>query len=162
MSNPILFFIFIIVVDLILKSVRDKKKISEKKMDRQGSFEDKDELNKQKPIQKSGSIREVMSTLREEVEKERQKDLERRQGTVERSKKVIVKTEEEVINEKAYEDNKYWEEKRNLENNRKIKDMKKREELISEGNIREDILRGIIFSEVLSPPKSIENKRNRM
>lgn len=162
MSNPILFFIFIIVIDLILKSVRDKKKISQKKMDREGSFENKEELNKEKQIQKSGSIREVMSTLREEVEKERQKDLERRQGTVKRSEKVIVKTEEEIIKEKAYEDNKYWEEKRSLENKKKTQEKNKQEELSSERNIREDILRGIIFSEVLSPPKAIENKRNRV
>lgn len=159
MSNPILFFIFIIVIDLILKSVRDKKKIAQKKMNREEPFQNKDALNKEKPIQKSGSIREVMSTLREEVANERQKELERRQ---EKSKKVIVKTEEQIITQKAYEDNKYWEEKRSSEENRKIQESKKLEELSSENNIREDLIKGIIFSEILSPPKSIENQRNRM
>ena len=34
MSGPILFFIFIIVTDLILKSVKDKQKIEESKKQR--------------------------------------------------------------------------------------------------------------------------------
>lgn len=162
MSNPILFFIFIIVVDLILKSVRDKKKIQEKKVNKEDSFQNKPDLNKQKPIQKPGSIRDIMSTLREEVESERQKELERRQVKIEESKKVILDTEKQQTEKRTYEDNEYWEQKRNLAKNERLQQKIEQEENTSQRDFKEDIIRGIIFSEIIAEPKSIKNQRNRM
>ena len=156
MSSPILFFIVVIVIDLILKSVRDKKKIEENKMDPRDIPKDQSGLNKEKPI------RDIMSTLREEVEKERQKQLERRNIKPQKENTSKIVNEEQVIAEKTYEDNKYWEEKRRLEDNKKIEAKKKTQELSVERSIRENLISGIILSEILAEPKSIQNKKNSM
>lgn len=144
MSGPLLFFMFIIVGDLVLKSLKDKKKIERSKQDRQGNMQGRPNVSQNRPMEsrqrpmekqeeKPGSIREMMSTLREEVE----------------------------IEKKAYDDNKYWEEKRNQESNKKEIAMK-----VKVGNkeidIKEDLIRGIIFSEIFAEPKSIQNQKRRI
>lgn len=165
MSSPLLFFIFIIVIDLVLKSSKDKKKIEEAKQKREQELQGRPDLNKQKPIQKPESIRGMMSTLREEIEKERQKEIERRQVKTRQTQEVRVNRvnmEEKKITQKTYEDNEYWEKKRKEDYNKKKEMVVESRIEINERNMREDIIRGIIFSEILSEPKSIQNQKRSM
>ena len=156
MSNPILFFIFIIVIDLILKSVKDKKKIEQKRMNR-GEIPKVDyETNKEKPI------RDIMSTLREEVEKERLKELKRYDIKSEKTESISISSPDQVIAQKTFEDKKYWEDKRKLEEDKISQEKYKSQQKNNERNTRDDLIRGIIFSEIISEPKSIQNKRKSM
>jgi hypothetical protein len=155
MPSPLLFFIFIIVIDLILKSVKDKKKIEQSREKR--TQEIQKQPTKQRPLA------DLRKLLEEEVNKEKQREIARRQGTPmdsqgSKSKAVEVKHREEepknLTKEKQSWDIKTEEKKVNevpnislsqVDNNRK--------------DLKQDILRGIIFSEILAKPKSIQNQR---
>ncbi|MCQ4923772.1 hypothetical protein NE686_11785 [Tissierella carlieri] len=161
MPGPLLFFIFIVVIDLILKSAKDKKKIEEAKNRRT------QELNKQPaPSRPMADLRKI---LEEEVEKERQREIVRRQGKTNQRQNTLIKEKRPDMNanDKKTDINEIsWEirenEKRNSEN--------KNPEIVSsqnkiennERNLRKDILRGIIFSEILSEPKSLQNQRRSL
>lgn len=156
MSNPILFFIFIIVIDLILKSVKDKKKIEQKRMNSREIPKADYEINKEKPI------RDIMSTLREEVEKERLKELKRRDIKSEKREAINISNSDQVIAQKTFEDKKYWEDKRKLEDDKISQERYTSQQKNNERNTRDDLIRGIIFSEIISEPKSIQNQRKSM
>lgn len=162
MSNPLLFFIIVIVIDLVLKSARDKKKIEKSKEERERELQNKPDLNKQEQMEKPESVRGLMSTLREQIEKERLRELERRQEkTV--PKEVIKTNVEREMTKKTYEDKEYWEVKRKEEKHRKEKEISTRSKVEKrEGSMKEDLIRGIIFSEILSEPKSIKNQKRSM
>ena len=163
MSSPLLFFIFIIVVDLILKSLRDKKKIEKTKQKRQQELKtDSVRKHSYEDSQRSSS-RSVMSTLREEIEKERLKEIAKRQGRVENIKPKVE--QKPVI--KDYKEKEYWDKKREQDTFSE-KDIHTHIETkgvdveINKKDIKDDIIRGIIFSEILSPPKSIQNQKRSM
>ena len=167
MSNPVLFFIFIVVVDLILKSVKNKKKMEKNRAEKDRMPQNELDINKQKPIQRSAPIRDIMTTLREEVERERLKELERRQGKVEQIQ--VEKNQEvedirkvNVMAKKAFEDEDYWNKKRKVEQDEKLAKKVEFEKRNKNINIREDIVKGFIFSEILAEPKSIKNQRKSM
>ena len=90
MPGPLLFFIFIVVIDLILKSAKDKKKIEEAKNRRT------QELSKQ-PVP-SRPMADLRKILAEEVEKERQKEIARRQGKTNQRQDILIKEKRPDIN----------------------------------------------------------------
>ena len=149
MSSPLLFFIFIIIIDLVLKSVKDKKKIEKAKQKRAEDIQRQPE--KHKPMQ------DVKRMLEQELEKERQKDIARRQVKIDPSRTTKPK-EKEVMAERGFERSP-WDiniDEKNIPENIKpvvIQDEDK------ESDLRKDVLRGIIFSEILSEPKSIQNQK---
>ncbi|MBU5313601.1 hypothetical protein KQI38_16380 [Tissierella carlieri] len=161
MPGPLLFFIFIVVIDLILKSAKDKKKIEEAKNRRT------QELSKQ-PVP-SRPMADLRKILAEEVEKERQKEIARRQGKTNQRQDILLKEKRPDINaddKKADINEISWEVRENGNRNSENKNS----ETVSsqnkiennERNLREDILRGIIFSEILSEPKSLQNQRRSL
>ena len=162
MSGPLLFFIFIIVIDLILKSVKNKKNIEENRSKKEMSPEYKPGTNEQKPTQNPGSIRGIMETLREEVEKERQKEIERRQGQKNNVEEIKITNEEEIRVQKTFEKEESWNSQRKSIETSKLSKEQDSQKNNKNINIREDVLKGIIFSEILSEPKSIKNQRRSM
>ncbi len=156
MPSPLLFFIFVIAIDLILKSSRDKKKIEQAKQKRTG------ELGKNTPMP-SKPIADLRRILEEEVEKERRRELEKRQKKAIETKgpKPSPKTQQETSKTPVREQIS-WEIKPEKESKVEvskptISKIEKKEE-----NLRKDIVRGIIFSEILSEPKSIQNQRKSL
>lgn len=163
MSSPLLFFIFIIVVDLILKSLRDKKKIEKTKQKRQQELRTDNVRKPSYEDSQKSSSRNIMSTLREEIEKERLKEIARRQGRVEN---IEPKVEQKPVI-KDYKEKEYWDKKKEQDvlrekNIHTPTETKPVEVEINKKGIREDLVRGIIFSEILSEPKSIQNQKRSM
>lgn len=162
MSNPVLFFILIIVIDLILKSVKDKKKIEKDRQQRKESPNNRTELSREKPIQKSQPIRDIMSTLREEIENEKHKELIKRQENTKQNQYTNLLGDEQTLAKKKYEADEYWNNKRKIEEDIKLQEKSDLEKNKTKRDIKDDLVSGIIFSEILSEPKSIKNQRRGM
>lgn len=162
MSNPVLFFILIIVIDLILKSVKDKKKIEKDRQQRKESPNNRTELSREKPIQKSQPIRDIMSTLREEIENEKHKELIKRQENTKQNQYTNLLGDEQTLAKKKYEADEYWNNKRKIEEDIKLQEKSDLEKNKTKRDIKDVLVSGIIFSEILSEPKSIKNQRRGM
>lgn len=146
MRSPILFFIFMIVIDLILKSSKDKKKIEQERQKRVK------ELQKQPSTTRSmGDLKRI---LEEEIQIEKQREASKKQPKQNRSKvskPVVKETKESTIEHFPRED-------MNLE----IKTSKNSNKVEEKHDLKRDLLMGIVFSEILSEPKSIQNQRRSL
>lgn len=214
MSGPLLFIIVIAVVDLFLKSLRDKKKV-EKRREREDPYNQSTQRqapNSQREVQTQKRESRAGSTIRE-LRRSLEGEFDKQIGKVEdkSSKKISRKTNDPNITQTPQERSREAERIRiekqkskvdkhsELERSSRLqkarlsdsqvtlgsKDPKRRvdyadlstrkpisielEEVLKEGkrsrsrgmlNIREDILKGVIYSEILSKPKSLE-KRDR-
>ena len=162
--NPLLFFGIVIVIDLILKSNKNKKKVEQARRKRT------DEI---KPVPtKSKSI---MQTIREEMEKEAQR-ASGKGATKQPSKRMLqqkIYTEDQFITHDSSAEMKEAEIKsRGKWTNDDIFDKSIAEEVVAKENrrvskgrkdsLRSDVLKGIIFSEIISEPKSLKNSRKSM
>lgn len=128
-----LFFILIMIIDLILKTVKDKKKIEEAK------------VRKMKDSNKTfGNLTSDISPS----SKDERKNTITKEREISPEKRRMWK--EPVLHE-SYGMNQTTE----------IIDDRIKEKKIeySKEKLKKDVLMGIIFSEILSEPKSLENKR---
>lgn len=162
MPGPLLFFIFVVVIDLILKSAKDKQKIEEAKRMRT------QELNKQPTASKPRPMADLRKILEEEVEKERQRELARRQKKTTQKQSTLFsekRTNKDFVDKKIDTKEISWDIR---ENEKSISENKKSDVTSpakvenKERNLRQDILRGIIFSEILSEPKSLQNQKRSL
>lgn len=144
MRSPLFFFIIVIVIDLILKSAKDKKKIEQARRKRTGDID-------QVPT-KSKSI---METIRAEIEKEVQKGSNKK---VEKPKVYKEKPSMNIKKDAEMHKRSEWTEDVFLKP--VIESSTSKE--INRNSLKKDILRGIIFSEIISEPKSIKNQRKSM
>ena len=144
MRNPLFFFIIVIAIDLILKSAKDKKKIEEARRKRTGDI-------KQMPTKGKS----IMETIREEIEKEVQKGNTKKvvKPNVNKEKpRIIINTDEEIHKRSEWNDDIF------LKPVVKASPIKE----TAQNSLKKDILRGIIFSEIISEPKSLKNQRKSM
>ena len=142
--RTLLFFIFMMVIDLIAKSIKDKQKIDKER-------------------------------------KKRMENLSRRTSDKEVSERKVIKPIEDksTFSETRIEKTKYTEPTTSLEmkpweeplfsdihdqNTPSISKIKSNEEKKRKSNkqMKEDFLRGIIYSEILQKPKSIRNRQRSM
>jgi len=148
MPGPLLFFIIIILVDTILKSVKDKQKIQKK----------------QSTV--SRPLADLKKILVEEIEKEKQREITKRQeNSVERRKYSSNEKKSKNINEETKEKDLAWEiikEEKPIKQNKNMDIPVKNEKENQERDLRKDVLRGIIFSEILSEPKSLQNQKRSL
>lgn len=129
-----LFFIIIMIIDIILKSAKDKKKIEKAKNKRM------ERLSKTaKPPKK------VKEQLDRKSIKERPKSLQR---------------------EKVYKKEPEWKETFPIESYENMDTIERMEGRIKETKtkksnekLKKDLLKGIIFSEILTEPKGLKNRR---
>lgn len=131
--RSLLFFFFIIIIDIILKSIKDKRKIEEARRKRNIELN-----NKQKYIKDVV----IKSVSREPVEKkpklEKKETISKAKPLWEESSSVkLVDIESKSLGKGVLE------EKRTKKYNKQIK---------------KDIIRGIIYSEILSEPISLRRK----
>jgi hypothetical protein len=162
MNSPIILLVIWFVINIIIKSAKDKQKIEEARKKRSQQLGNMPMQNSSKNLNKS---RNIIEALREEIEKEVnrdkgvQRESQQRQKqqsptqTVIREKMRKVDTPksngaESIVSEDITESIPL----ENLEREGKIAfiDMKK------------DLLKGIIMSEILSEPKSIKNIKRSM
>ncbi len=166
MSSPLIFFMIVLIGDLILKTAREKKKIEESKERKTKDLGENFEYSEkeEKEVRKEpSSIRDMMERLREEAEKKQRKEMEKRQEKAYLEKETNLYSEKEERVKKEYEDNEYWErkEKEKTFNEKRKFDIQKEVEK-KESDIRNDIIKGIIFSEIISEPKAIKNQKRNM
>lgn len=131
--TSIFFFIFIIIIDLVLKSIRDKRRIEEEKLKRMGKLNKDTSQNIKIPKEKRTAPKSEKPYL------------------IETDKSMEMRSFEEPLFPDSY-------------------DSKIRGEIGSDKNfkkadkgrraMKEDILKGIIYSEILSKPKSLRNKKS--
>lgn len=211
MSGPILFFVAVVVIDLILKSAREKKKVQQDR-NRKTTPTTKPQVEKKRS---GGTLRDLKRMMEEEFEKQAGSfdnvDPRRVESGKDRSQSTgygsplekerpVKKTREELIQNQKDKINKHseFEKSRRLQKEQmltkarlsdsqvtlasqhvngsknaigdydfgtkksvtiELKDSEKaRIRSRSQGilNIKEDILKGIIYSEILSKPKSMK------
>lgn len=150
MRSPLFFFIIVFVIDLVLKSAKNKKKVEQARRKRT------DEINPIQPKNKS-----IMQTIKDEIEKEVQKDSKKRmvkQPIYKEESTIAHKNSVEMIKNDEIKNRSKWSEDifekpitESLKNGENKKDL-----------LQKDILKGIIFSEIISEPKSIKNHRKSM
>lgn len=138
-----LFFIIIMVIDIILKSAKDKKKIEKAKDKRM------EKLSKTADIGKSQQTVITPKEGRERLDKkrigEKPKPLQR-----ERLPKMGL-AQKETFPIESYESMDIIQ---GMEGG-----IKKNRTKYSNKKFKKDLLKGIIFSEILSEPKGLKNKR---
>ncbi len=144
MRSPLFFFIIVIVIDLILKSAKDKKKIEQARRKRTGDIE-----------QVPTKGKSIMETIRAEIEKEVQKGSNKK---VDKPKVYKEKTSVNMQKDAEMHKRSEWTEDVFL---KPVIEASKSKE-INQNSLKKDILRGIIFSEIISEPKSIKNQRKSM
>ncbi len=167
--NPLIFFVIVIIIDLVLKSGKNKKKVEQARRQRTG------EMSRTAPASKASKGKSIMQSIREEMEKEAQKA----------SGKVVQKQPaKRMIQQKVYTEDQFITHDNSAElkeaeiksrskwTNDDIFEKSNAEEVIakekrktSKGRkdaLRSDVIKGIIFSEIISEPKSLKNQRESM
>ncbi|HHV45674.1 MAG TPA: hypothetical protein GXX53_02005 [Tissierellia bacterium] len=141
--NGLIVFIIILLFDILSKSIREKRKIDEARNKVRGK------LNRDIIPDKKTTAE--MVNRRESIDSVKKDDI----------KTKTVKKNLEPLNDQLKKDN-------NADKNREIKDtiqaMEKRNKKLDTktGTIKNDIIKGIIYSEILSEPKSIRNIKRSM
>lgn len=141
--NGLIVFIIILLFDILSKSIREKRKIDEARNKVRGK------LNRDIIPDKKTTAE--MVNRRESIDSVKKDDI----------KTKTVKKKLEPLNDQLKKDN-------NADKNREIKDtiqaMEKRNKKLDTktGTIKNDIIKGIIYSEILSEPKSIRNIKRSM
>lgn len=147
MPSPILFFIFIIVIDLILKSNKDKKKIQES---RRSTIP--------RPMQ------DLKRILEDELEREkqRQRDTQVRPKTPQGVNKKVRPMAQFIEKEEPREEVDWTINTRTEDVERKKPEMSKVKKLNEKEEFKKNLLNGIVFSQILSEPKSVQNQRRSL
>lgn len=151
MGNPLILLIIWFVINLFLKSAKDKRKIEEARRKRVGQLgnlqpsKTSNVENKRPTFQEE--IRRTVSTIREEIEKEIQKDKKRN---------VVTPKQEKVFHSKleSYQSPSKEDINWDIHKPRESTVVEKANNEVSKPtiDIQNDVLRGIIFSEILSEP----------
>lgn len=150
MRSPLFFFIIVFVIDLVLKNAKNKKKVE------QASRNRTNEINPVQPKSKS-----IMQTIKDEIEKEVQKDSKKRmvkQSVYKEESTSTHKHSAEMIKNDEMKNRSKWSEDIFI----KPVTESTKNGLTHKDSLKKDILRGIIFSEIISEPKSIKDHRKSM
>jgi len=147
MPSPLLFFIFIIVIDLVLKTSKDKKKAEQ-------SRQKTTPVMQNQPLK---PIKDLKRVLERELEKERQRENEKPQDKINISQATNSKAKEVMADIRA--ERNPWDNNKDKKNTSEIIKPTITEVKNKKDDFKKDILRGIIFSEILSEPKSIQNQK---
>lgn len=175
--NPLIFFIVIIGIDLLLKSVKDKKKIEEARLRKMQELKNKDNVVKVKEpdrrvkreIQKNPSLSKKLEKDNFFGEGKSYKD--DHEGYKERYDSRYKKIDEgyddfkETYNSKGglYDPNAIQTSAKKEYKELDVRNYGKKIEkidtpLAKASTFKKDVLNGIIFSEILGKPKSLQKK----
>lgn len=158
--NSIIFFIIVIGIDLFLKSIKDKKKIEEARRKRM------EDLERSKPrVDSHIKATEVEAISLEDMLKQER----RRQDESMDIRDYKVEIEDSFLRDSLLmhgefqyiKDDDMMHRKGHQYGEKKLK-KKPEENKTEESDLQKDILRGIIFSEILSEAKSIQNMKRGM
>ncbi|NLY78079.1 MAG: hypothetical protein GX080_08380 [Tissierellia bacterium] len=147
MSEIIFLIVTIMVIEAISKTVKDKRKIQQERMERRSRVQ----LDKVEPV-RDFDFKEVFSFEEVEEEYEDEYDYQYQYSQTDELEEV---NKDEANSWDLAVDNKVSEGAKPLETDeRKVSP--------SQNKLQRDVLRGIVFSEILSEPKSLQNIRKGM
>lgn len=147
MSEIIFLIVTIMVIEAISKTVKDKRKIQQERMERRSRVQ----LDKVEPV-RDFDFKEVFSFEEVEEEYEDEYDYQYQYSQTDELEEV---NKDEANSWDLAVDNKVSEGAKPLETD-------EREVSPSQNKLQRDVLRGIVFSEILSEPKSLQNIRKGM
>jgi len=183
MDSPLILLVFWFVVNLIIKSSKDKKKIEQARRNRSQQIGNQTLSNKpvvprskevlQRDVNKGRSIIDVFKEeIDKEIQREKQKYEKPQEKKVYETKAVDNKAVANRVETKKVETNKVADRiSDNIEqfdydsksiNNTKSFDISENEIGRSLKLEKKDIIKGIILSEILSEPKSKRNMKRSM
>lgn len=179
MPNPLLFIVAIVAIDLVLRSMRNKKKREQSRRvnidqdKRQETVENRNKnIESTRENTRSTPIRELKRTLEEEFKKQKKAEEE----VLPKEKQTVTTMEKSDTR-----DGRIKAQRKKVEEHSELERMKRRKEELKRKNqlsrkeykepikqalvaktekdkegFREDVLKGIIFSEILGKPKSLK------
>lgn len=159
MNSPIILLVLWAVINILIKSSNDKKKAEEAQKKRQNQG-----LPPQRP---SPRPKNIIDVFKEEIEREVQREKEAQQKKAKPSPKLERTPPppkmEEVKRDLNYMDNQVNNLGQTIDENLEIVNVRALSQ-VERGkklnlNIKKDILRGIIYSEILSEPKGLRNTK---
>lgn len=171
MNSPLILLVFWFVINILIKSSKDKKKIEEARRKRAQQIENKPLQSKsmqtpqrQTPSRGQNKNKSIIDVFKDEIEKEIQREKQKKPIVTAQNKSMQPELKvfnKKNINEDVVEKDSSWRDDY-FSANTDI-DFDKRQEEIkttyreSSINIKKDLLNGIIFSEILSEPKGLKS-----
>ena len=164
MNSPIILLVFWFVINILIKSAKDKKKIEESRRIRAQQIENKpiqnnttQAMQRQTSERNTNKNRSLIDVFKDEIEKEINKEKQNKPIKIEQkvnNKKFV--TEDDIERNSNWRDD-YFSANTD-EETVEIKTYYRKPSL----DLKNDLLKGIIFSEILSKPKSIQNGKRSM
>ncbi|WFA09548.1 hypothetical protein [Tissierella sp. Yu-01] len=167
MDSPLILLVIWVLINIFIKSANDKKKIEEARRKRAQKLGKQTPLNNQtlnKNIETAAKNKKsIIDVFKEEIEKE----IQAQKQTQKKVEKPVIQSEtkeltiteitevEDVIYEDTQIDTPVIKEK--------SKELDKNDYNPTQAvDLKKDILKGIIYAEILSEPKSIKNMKRSM
>lgn len=163
MDSPIILLVLWFIINIVIKSAKDKKKIEESRQKRARQLNDRP-INKPSVSKNTREGKNIIDTFREEIEKEinKEKDINRKKKIQSAVQQKPIQT---PVNKKniAMQDS-FMEAKSGVDtfNSKEMEDTENNKEKQFNIDLKNDLLKGIIFSEILLEPKSIRNIKRSM
>lgn len=175
MDNPIILLVIWALINVFTKSAKDKKKIEAAKRKRAQRLGNLTQLNNQTLYNKRSDTAKTSKSLIDIFKEEIEKELQRaKQGQIPVQKVEMPSDEREniTVTEKIEDEYINFEDISNKDIQMDIKpEIVEREskEVLKNTNkqnqvfdLKNDILKGIVYAEILSEPKSIKNMKRSM
>ena len=174
--NPLLLLVFWAVINIMIKRTKTLKKIEQAKIKRAQQLESQpiqnintQTIQKETPSSNQNKNRSIIDVFKDEIEKEIQREKQKKPVIPEQKKSN--KLEQKISNSKfvpedvierdsSWRDN-YFSANTDIDFDKREEEMKVYHKK-SSINIKKDLLKGIIFSEILSEPRSMQNIKRSM
>lgn len=176
MNSPLILLVFWFVINILIKSAKDKKKIEEARRKRAQQIESNPMKNKniqtiqrKTPNRSQNKNKSIIDVFKDEIEKEIQREKQKKPSNTEQNKPIITEqklnnkkfvSEDVIERDSSWRDN-YFSANTDIDFNNTQEEIKTYHRKYSI-NIKKDLLKGIIFSEVLSEPKGMKSGKRGM
>lgn len=175
MNSPLILLVFWFVINILIKSAKDKKRIEEARRKRAQHIESKplqskstQTLQRETLSRGQNKNKSIIDVFKDEIEKEIQREKQKKPVNTVQNKpmKQEQNNNNKIINEDVIEKETNWRDDY-FSANTDIDFDKSSVEIKtsyrkSSINIKKDLLNGIIFSEILSEPKSMKSGTRSM
>lgn len=155
MSSPIVLLIIWAVFNILIKSSKDKKKAQDARrksqQDPRGSSYKS--ATKRQEAPKKKNFRQTIEEYRDQIEKEFSMEAQNKKKPLVKDPPIKKQATLEE-NRKTFREGRYWQEEEAQVNLTPIEETEITSEVFFD--VREDILKGIIYKEILDKPKSLQ------
>ena len=155
MSSPIVLLIIWAVFNVLIKSSKDKKKAqnARRQPGERSSPTSSTNMSQRKDKPQKKNFRQTIEDYRDQIEKEFAMETEVKKKPVQKESPVNKQIPPEV-KQKTFREGRFWKDEEPAVNMTLIEETEIQDEVFFD--IREDILKGVIYSEILNKPKSLQ------